>query len=90
VPPELTRSPEVLAERMRERFADPARGRLVAEIDGELRGFCVFGASRDDEAGRVRERSTCFSSPHRLGGAGWVEGLVEQSLAELEEGASMR
>src|SRR3954470_20409795 len=48
VPHELAPSAEQLASHMRERFADPSCGRAVAEQDGVLRGFCLFGPSRDE------------------------------------------
>ena len=86
VPPELTPSPERLAQRMRERFADPARGRLVAEEGADLRGFCLFGASRDEGAEpSVGEIYVLFVDP-----SAWRRGvgraLVGHALTELKAG----
>jgi ribosomal protein S18 acetylase RimI-like enzyme len=83
VPPELTPSPEQLVERQRERFADSSVGRSVAETEGELRGFCVFGPSRDEcgEPG-IGEIYVLFVDP-----SAWRRGvgkaLVDHVLAEL-------
>ena len=81
VPPELTPSLETLAERMRERPGE----RLVAEIDGEVRGFCTFGPSRDaDGEARVADIYVLFVDPRAWrGGVG--KALVHQALAELEK-----
>jgi ribosomal protein S18 acetylase RimI-like enzyme len=83
VPPDLTPSPERLAQRMRERFAERPGGRLVAEIEGELRGFCFFGPSRDERADpAVGEIYVLFVAP-----ASWRTGvglaLVKRALEEL-------
>jgi ribosomal protein S18 acetylase RimI-like enzyme len=85
VPPELTPTPDKLAERMRERFADPSGARVVAEIAGNVRGFCFFGPSRDAEAARsVAEIYVLFVDP-----SAWRRGigraLVEHAMRELEE-----
>ena len=85
VPLELTPSPEQLAERMRERFADPARRRLVAEVDGDPWGFCILGPSRDEGTDpSVGEIYVLFVAP-----SAWRRGtgraLVEHALRELRD-----
>src|SRR3954449_811269 len=86
VPHELAPSAEQLASHMRERFADPSRGRAVAEQDGVLRGFCLFGPSRDEgsEPG-IGEIYVLFVAP-----SAWRRGvgkaLVDHALAELGKG----
>ena len=85
VPRELTPTPERLAERTRERFADPARRRILAEVGGEVAGFCFFGPSRDDGAAPdVGEIYVLFVAPPE-----WRSGigrtLVECALAELRD-----
>jgi ribosomal protein S18 acetylase RimI-like enzyme len=79
VPPELTPTPEHLARRMRERQGE----RLVAEVEGRLRGFCFFGPSRDAGAGpEVGEIYVLFVDP-----AAWRSGagraLVRVALGRL-------
>jgi ribosomal protein S18 acetylase RimI-like enzyme len=85
VPPELTPETGELAERMRERFAEPSRGRAVAEIDGSVLGFCFFGPSRDTGAERsVAEIYVLFVDPST-----WRRGigraLVSHALEKLDE-----
>jgi ribosomal protein S18 acetylase RimI-like enzyme len=81
VPAELTPTPPELAERMRTRSGE----RIVAEVDGEIRGFCAFGPSRDEGAApSVGEIYVLFVDP-----AAWRRGLgralVERALADLGE-----
>jgi GNAT superfamily N-acetyltransferase len=86
VPPELTPTPEQLIERQRERFADSSIGRAVAEIDGELRGFCAFGPSRDEGSEpAIGEVYVLFVDPSAWRG-GIGRALVEHALGELGKG----
>jgi ribosomal protein S18 acetylase RimI-like enzyme len=83
VPPERTPSAEELTQRLYRRF--PTGTRLVAESEGRMRGFCAFGASRDDDAGPgIGEIYVLFVAPsdwrRGIGGA-----LAERALEQLDE-----
>jgi len=85
VPPELAPSPAQLAEQLRERFGDTSRWGAAAEVDGEIRGLCLFGPSRDADSEReIGEVYVLFVDP-----SAWRRGvgraLVEHALAELRE-----
>ena len=84
VPPELTPTSDLLAKLLRERFADPGPTRIVAELGGEVSGFCNYGPTRDagSDPG-VGEIYVLFVDP-----AAWRQGvgrtLVRRALADLE------
>lgn len=85
LPPGFTPSVEELGARHRRRFAERPGGRLVAEVEGRLRGFCFFGPSRDEGAEPgVAEIYVLFVAPESWR-SGIGRSLVEGALAELSD-----
>lgn len=87
VPAELEPSHQHIAQRSRERLEDPSHRRVVAELDGEICGWCAFGPSRDADAGAATgEIYALYVHP-----SDWARGigsaLVVCALQELRASA---